>query len=246
MLSSYREWVAPAGLAGMVACLWRNETSMPREQRVLPDGCMDLIWCNGAVHVAGPDTRAFLATMKPGEMVTGVRFRPGAAPGVLGTPAYVLRDQRIRLDELWPGTTVTEQIAQAPDPAAALVTAIASRAMEPDRALGAVVARLRAGSGVAATASALGCTERALHRRCRDAFGYGPSTLRRILRFRMALRLARQGVPFADTAVQAGYADQAHMARDVRELAGMPLSQLLAANGANRSTPTPSGSCTTA
>jgi AraC-like DNA-binding protein len=62
----------------------------------------------------------------------------------------------------------------------------------------------------------------------------------------MALRLARQGVPFADTAVQAGYADQAHMARDVRELAGMPLSQLLAANGANRSTPTPSGSCTTA
>jgi hypothetical protein len=153
MLSSYREWAAPAGLAGMVACLWRNETSMPREQRVLPDGCMDLIWCNGAVHVAGPDTRAFLATMKPGEMVTGVRFRPGAAPGVLGTPAYVLRDQRIRLDELWPGTTVTEQIAQAPDPAAALVTAIASRAMEPDRALGAVVARLRAGSGVAATAA---------------------------------------------------------------------------------------------
>ncbi|MGH3769133.1 MAG: DUF6597 domain-containing transcriptional factor [Pseudonocardiaceae bacterium] len=246
MPSRYREWAAPAGLAGVVACLWRSETSTPREQRVLPDGCMDLIWMDGAVHVAGPDTRAFLAPMNPGEVIIGVRFRPGAAPGALGAPAHVLRDRRVRLDELWPGTTLTEWIAQAPEPAAALVAVIASREREPDRALGVVVTQLRAGSGVATTANALGWTERTLHRRCRDAFGYGPSTLRRILRFRLAVRLARQGVPFAATAARAGYADQAHMARDVRELAGVPLSQLVAVSGANRSTPRPSGSCTTA
>ncbi len=226
MRGSYREWPAPDGLAGVV-CLWRSETSAPREQRVLPDGCMDLIWMNGAVQVAGPDTRAFLAPMGPGQVVVGLRFQPGAAPGVLGVPAWALRDQRVRLEDLWPGTTVPQQIAEAPDPAAALADAIASRATEPDLALSAVLTRLRAGSGVRTTADALGWTERALHRRCRDAFGYGPSVLRRILRFRTALRLAGHGVPFAATAARAGYADQAHLAREVRALAGVPLGQLV-------------------
>jgi AraC-like DNA-binding protein len=222
----YREWPAPGRLAG-VACLWRSETSAPRQQRVLPDGCMDLIWMNGAVHVAGPDTRAFLVAMTPGQVVIGLRFRPGAAPGVLEVPAWALRDQRVRLEDLWPGTTVSQQITQAPDPATALADAVASRASEPEPALRAVLIRLRAGASVRATADALGWTERALHRRCRDAFGYGPSVLRRILQFRMALRLAGQGMPFATTAAQAGYADQAHLAREVRALAGLPLGQLV-------------------
>lgn len=227
MSSSYREQPAPAGLAGVVACLWRNETTAAREQRVLPDGCMDLIWMDGAVHVAGPDTRAFLAATGPGQVVTGLRFRPDAAPGVLGVPAWTLRDRRVRLEDLWPGTTISQQIAEAPDPATALTAAVASRAIEPDLALAAVLAHLRAGSSVAATAHALGWTDRALHRRCRDAFGYGPSVLRRILRFRVALRLAGQGVAFGVTAARAGYADQAHLAREVRALAGVPLGQLV-------------------
>jgi AraC-like DNA-binding protein len=62
---------------------------------------------------------------------------------------------------------------------------------------------------------------------CLDAFGYGPSVWRRIPRFRTALRLASRGVPVAVTAVRAGYADQAHLAREVRALAGVPLGQLL-------------------
>ncbi len=73
--------------------------------------------------------------------------------------------------------------------------------------------------------------------------------LRRILRFRAAVGLAREGVPAADAAARAGYADQPHLSREVRALAGVPLGTLLAAgqaDGANRSTPLPSGSCTTA
>ncbi|MFN2477857.1 MAG: helix-turn-helix domain-containing protein, partial [Pseudonocardiaceae bacterium] len=205
-------------------------TSVLREQRVLPDGCMDLIWMNGAVYVAGPDSRAFLATPDPGQLVTGLRFRPGAAPGVLGVPAAALLDRRVRLEELWPGSTISQQVAEAPDPIVALVTAVASRAWPPDIALEVVLARLRTGSSVAATADALGWTERALHRRCRNAFGYGPSVLRRILRFQGALRLAAQGVPFATTAARVGFADQAHLAREVRALAGVSLGQLIQAS----------------
>ncbi|MGH3911026.1 MAG: DUF6597 domain-containing transcriptional factor [Pseudonocardiaceae bacterium] len=225
----YREEPAPAGLVGLVACVWRDQAATRREQRVLPDGCIDLIWTDGAVYVAGPDTGAFVVTQEPGQPITGLRFHPAAAPGVLGVPAHVVRDQRVPLTELWSATSLAEQVAA--DPAAGLAAAVARRAsgpdVGPDPALREVLARLRAGSGVAATADALGWTERALHRRCRDAFGYGPSVLRRVLRFRVALRLASHGVPFAATAARAGYADQAHLAREVRALAGVPLGELL-------------------
>jgi AraC-like DNA-binding protein len=234
MLSSYREGPAPAGLAGVVACVWRNETTATRQLRVLPDGCMDLIWMDGAVHVAGPDTRAFLTTMGPRQVVTGLRFRPGAAPGVLGVPAWALRDQRLHLEDLWPGATVSQRIAEVPNPTAGLAAVVAARVTEPDLALSAVLSRLQTDSSVAATAAALGWTERTLHRRCRDAFGYGPSVLRRILRFRLALRVAGQGASFAATAACAGYADQAHLAREVRALAGVPLGQLIGGQRAHQ------------
>ena len=60
-VAGYREKPAPAGLAGMVACLWRDEASAARRQRVLPDGCMDLLWSDRTgVVVVGPNTTGFL------------------------------------------------------------------------------------------------------------------------------------------------------------------------------------------
>ena len=81
---------------------------------------------------------------------------------------------------------------------------------------------------VAATADLLGVGARQLHRRSLAAFGYGPKTLARILRLRRALDLARTGLPYAETAVRAGYADQPHLAREVKELSGRTLGELLA------------------
>jgi AraC-like DNA-binding protein len=58
------------------------------------------------------------------------------------------------------------------------------------------------------------------------AFGYGPKTLARVLRMRRALRLARGGVSLAEVAARCGYADQAHLAREVKDLAGVPITVL--------------------
>jgi AraC-like DNA-binding protein len=50
----------------------------------------------------------------------------------------------------------------------------------------------------------------------------------RILRLQRALALARRGHAFADVSATAGYADQAHLSREVKALAGVPLSELMA------------------
>lgn len=200
---------------------------------VLPDGCMDLLRTEGRLLIAGPDTRAFRPGPGLGGPWAGVRFRPGAGPALLGVPAHELRDRRVELADLWPGgeaRRLTERIDAAPDPAAALeelALRLAAAAPPEDPLVRAVAAALAAGRGVAATAEAVGLGARQLHRRSLAAFGYGPKTLARILRLQRALGLARSGVPLAETAARTGYADQAHLARDVRELAGTRLTALL-------------------
>lgn len=217
---------------------------------------MDLLWIGGRLTVAGPDTHAFTPDL-PGAAggggsadAVGVRFAPGIAPALLGVPAYELRDRRVDLTDLWPGPEsrrIAERLAAAGDPAAAL-EAVALRRMAlagpPDPLLRAVVDGLDAGCTVASVADTVGLGTRRLHRRSLDAFGYGPKTLARVLRLQRALALVRASVPYAEAAVLAGCADQAHLARETRDLAGLTLGAYAAL--ANSETPQPSGSSTTA
>ncbi|GAA2206366.1 hypothetical protein GCM10009850_018240 [Nonomuraea monospora] len=96
-----------------------------------------------------------------------------------------------------------------------------------DPAAPAIATALGKGRSVAEVAWDLGYSERQLHRRSLLAFGYAPKTLQRIVRFQHALRLARAGVPLAQVAITAGYADQAHLSNDVKRLSGVQMSHLL-------------------
>ncbi|MCX5051886.1 MULTISPECIES: helix-turn-helix domain-containing protein [unclassified Streptomyces] len=214
------------------AVVWTNTPSEAGVGRVLPDGCMDLLWHDGRLLVAGPDTRAYVAEGAPG-VWAGVRFYPGTAPHLLGVPAHELRDRRVALAELRPAAEVrrfTARVNAAAEPASGLeelALRLAANTAPPDPRLRHLVTALDEGRPVAATADELGLGARQLHRRALTAFGYGPKTLARVLRLQRALGLVRQGVPYAETAARAGFADQAHLARDVRQLAGMPLGELL-------------------
>ncbi|WP_069463977.1 helix-turn-helix transcriptional regulator [Actinacidiphila rubida] len=255
-MGDYREWAAGATPGVTV---WSRPGGTGR-YRVLPDGCMDIVWHDGTLLVAGPDTVAHVAHDPEDSHYAGLRFAPGVGPAVLGAPARELRDLRVPLDALWPGARVRELAGRAADegPAAALEAWAAARfrAMAPaDPVPGAVAAALAAGGTVSAVAAGTGLGERQLRRRCEAAFGYGPKTLARVLRLQRALALARAGTPFAEVAAEAGFADQPHLAREVRALAGVPLGELLrppaagdapSQDAANRSTALPSGSRTTA
>jgi AraC-like DNA-binding protein len=257
----YRELRAPAALAGLVECGWVATASADGVQQVLPDGCMDLVWTGAELLVAGPDTVAHDGRRRRGVTVAGLRFVPGALPSLLGVPAAPLHNRRVELVELAPGPAraALARLEVGEDPVAVLaglttrlpgappdrsVAALRRALAPPSAAAGPVEAGPVEAVSVAALADALGCTPRSVHRRCQAAFGYGPAVLRRVLRFRRATALLRSGVSPAEVAAAAGYADQPHLSRETRALAGASPRQL--ASGANRSTPLPSGSSTTA
>ena len=87
---------------------------------------------------------------------------------------------------------------------------------------------------VAGLARETGWTPRHLSARFRDEFGLSPKTAARVMRFDRARRLLQRrvaagGTPaLADLAAAVGYYDQAHLAREFRELAGCPPSTWLA------------------
>lgn len=217
-------------LAERIACVWHQVSESDTTHLVVPDACVDLIWGPDGLFVAGPDTGPMPALMTAGDTFQGIRFKPGAVGDLFGVPLHELRDLRVPLSAL-PGLRIDEDCAPRPGwRLKAMRSAVRQRLagsgpVEP--ATFAMAAALRAGRTVTEVAWDLGLSERQLHRRSVTAFGYAPKTLQRIVRFQRALRLARAGVPFAEVAAQAGYADQAHLSHDVKRLSGVPMRRLV-------------------
>lgn len=240
----YREFPPPTALRDLAECAWVLD-GPPATVRVLPDGCMDLMRMDGRVMVAGPDTTASVS-FRYGDPFVGLRFRPGVLPRLLRVPASELTNERVRLSELRRGFpqrgSLTELAATLASEEPRAETAPWSLAL-----LGHVTRRLATGSAVADVAAEIGWSSRTMQRHCAAVYGYGPATLRRILRFRRAVRLLDDGQPFGDVAADAGYADQPHLHREARALAGVPLASLRQdSSSANKSTQLPSGSATVA
>jgi AraC-like DNA-binding protein len=212
------------------AILWTRTTD-GTGQRVLPDGCMDLLWIEGELVVAGPDTSAYVDNSEPGIRYAALRFAPGTGPGFLGVPAREVRDTRVPLADLWSigrSRRLADRISTAPDAGLALEqAAVKLFDRPPDRLAAQVLSGVRRGVGVRDLAGSAGLSERQLHRRCLDAFGYGPKMLARVLRMNAALDRARAGLALAEVAAVSGYADQAHLTREVKALAGVTPSVLL-------------------
>ncbi|HLT59777.1 MAG TPA: helix-turn-helix domain-containing protein [Microlunatus sp.] len=242
--SQYRELAPPAALRPYVGCLWVQRLGPGDKgyrQPVLPDACLDLIALGDRVTVAGPATRGVTVTLLPETVTVGVRFRTGAAPALLGESAAGLRDLEVAVDQLWgqAGSRLLETTAELPDwrdRLRVLVDCLLARLPEarPIDPVGVGIPErltLRPRLGLADLADEVGLSERQLRRRVEEAVGYRPGLLARILRFQRFLDAARAAGPgrhLALVAAEAGYADQAHLTRESRELAGLPPAALLA------------------
>jgi len=242
-ISLYRAYPPIAALSDHVLCVWLQVITAGQtvHHRVLPDGCADLVWIGEAsAVVAGPATGPVLHPLAPGTEVIGVRLRPGAVAHVLGQPAHELSDRDTPLADVWDEkaaaplarvTHATSMEAKLASAQAALLRRVADLE-PPDRTLNAAIrwlARHPAGR-IDDLARALEVGTRRLHRQFTAAVGYGPKTFQRVIRLQRLLTLAgrdpgRSGL--AGLALSAGFADQAHMSREVRALAGVSPRVLL-------------------
>ncbi len=230
--TTYAEKAPPAYLAGDVHSVWRS--SFGTSSSILPDGCLDIVVAPDRVFVAGPDTTAWSSGYAVGAPLYGIRFLPGRAPRVLGVAASELLNQRVQLLDLWgrPAKRIVSKLYA--DPIPELTKLVAERLDRPevdpvDPLVDLAVRRLqRGGSRVTAVLRDLDLSDRQLRRRFASSVGYGPATYLRVARLQRVRDLAL-GTPLslADLAFEAGYADQAHLSRDVRELAGATARNLL-------------------
>jgi AraC-like DNA-binding protein len=222
---SYREYRPPPALEPVVACAWENEPAEDRAQRIVPDGCIDLIWeAERELVIAGADTSARSVALPGGVRSSGVRLRPGAAGALLGLPASELRDRQVPAALVWGerGARLEADVAEA-DPDRRLwllLDAVAQRRAAPDALVIAAAQRLALHTArVAGVAAELGVSERHLHRRTVAAVGYGPKLLARVARLRRLVAITDESL--AMRAFAAGYASQAHMSEEVRRLTGL-------------------------
>jgi AraC-like DNA-binding protein len=199
-------------------------------------------WTRGIVH--GPQSRYYVAGPKPSGTVIGAAFRPGMAGAVLGIPMSALVDRHVPFDELWGYSAVElmDELANARDVPAALrllEKALSARIHRPLLIHPAVAQALQpeyaqsAATRVDVVQSSTGYSSRHFIALFRSAVGLTPKHFYRIQRFsRVLTPLALRQAALADLAQDSGYADQAHLSREFRELAGVTPSsyQPLAAN----------------
>jgi AraC-like DNA-binding protein len=223
----YREY-RPVLPHPLVECSWEQRVdSDGYVQRVLPDACADLIVSTaGEATVVGPATSVQLPRLSGGERLYGLRLRSAAIGPALGLPAYELRDLQVPLRELFPAREagrIADQVRRGELPSF-LDPGVRERRVEH------ALAGLRRRARVGHIAEDLGMSSRHLRRLVLANTGLEPRTLSRIARFQRFLDLADHAdrPSLADLAARAGYADQAHLAREVRALSGLTPSALLA------------------
>lgn len=193
---------------------------------VMPDICCDIVWAAGRLTFTGPMTRA-RPTVHAGLDVTLFSFDPLDARAMIAAPLIDLTDQIVALDDVAPHLVdpilswIDSGAAGARSGSAPVVRA------EPDDRLRLAARSLRDGNSVGGTASAISLGERQFERVFETEFGVRPKVYARILRVRRAIQLIKSGVTLAAAAADAGYCDQSHFNRDVRNLTGLAPTNLL-------------------
>ena len=245
-------------LRGVVDRLWYVESGVEsaEPETICPDGRTELVVHLGApmreLREGGdrPQPRHLLVgqmerpvTIVPtgGLRMVGARLEPAALHRFLPVPQDRLVGQIVDLEAVWGAWTrqTAEQVAATADAHGALVAferaleVLVPAATPSDLPIEAAVARLHQTGGTASItrlAGDLGLGRRQLERRFRERVGLSPRLFGRIVRFQRAFH-ALEHETGAAVAARCGYADQAHLVREVRRFAGRTPSRLAEAEG---------------
>jgi AraC-like DNA-binding protein len=224
----------PAGrLTTFIEHFWIHDGRRPRDRwRIVPDCNGHLIFsvCKRAgsveaqLFVVGARSQYVDIDVTGRYLTVAARLRPGALTILTGVRASELTDRSVPLAELT-GHSARElldrmSMATSIDAQRQMATFLSRQfdcADTDSLSLGRLLTRTPT---VAAFAAALDLSKRSLYERSGQLVGLAPKRALRIARLHRALWLAEGRQPWSAVAAAAGYADQAHLTRDMQALLG--------------------------
>ena len=241
----YEEFPAPRESARVIECIWiltPNASGGEGFDRVYPDGATDIVVSagNAAAHGPAPSFR-WISSNVP---VVGFRIRRGAARTVLGMSPTELAAGPVSIEALWGrrGRELEERLAESCASTAqvaslgGLVAELVAGTGELDNAVLAAIDRVGHPRSTAMKdlAGEVGVSERQLRRRFENQVGLGIKHYARMMRFQRLLDTIRQSKRslgatspgWAGLACDHGFADQAHLIREVKAFSGLTPAEL--------------------
>lgn len=224
----YAEHPIPPALEGLVTAIWTLQGDGAPDERVAhdatPDGCIELIrriegqsWWGSEqpeLFATGLTETPVRFTMSGDARFVGVRLWPWAWAEIGGMPAPAFAGRWIPIDA---GSRPGILLAETDRIAEALAETLAGGSHDP---IAAAIPRSNSVGEIVATS---GVSHRGVQRWFARYIGIAPRRYIRLIRFRAAmLDFADPPATLAEQSSAHGFADQAHMARDFRALAGVP------------------------
>jgi AraC-like DNA-binding protein len=221
------ERIVPNGQAHLMVNLAENE--FRTHDAVHPERMVR----NAGAVLAGPHARSTVLDTREQCWLAAIQFRGGGACPFFAIPLTEVRNQVVQLDDLWgrDGKLLRERLLEAPTPRLKFRVfeemLLQYLAPKYDPAIQYAVAALKAGMSLSHVASRLALLPRTLQRRFSNQVGMTPKRFARVCRLQRVLRAVRLSTnpDWCGLAAEYGYADQAHLVHEFRELADMTPSE---------------------
>ncbi|HEX7846363.1 MAG TPA: helix-turn-helix transcriptional regulator [Chitinophagaceae bacterium] len=249
----YQVYDPSADLQSFVKCFWTLEdeaSENPVTQRVLPDGCMEMIFHYGDLYrqyfedgssiiqprsfIYGQITK-YLEIAPTGKSgIISARFFPDGLTPFIDIAVTDLTDSAVSLGQLFgdKGRILEEKVLSATTSTERIKIIeefLLARLAEPKaidnitKACVEVIVHSQGQLDVAELADKMNIHRRNIERRFTSAIGMSPKQLSRVVRLQATLKMLEQKnfTSLTSLAYENGYYDQAHFIKDFKEFTGM-------------------------
>ncbi len=256
----YNTYAPHNNLADFVKCYWTLEApkeTKPSKQKIVPDGCMEMIFHYGDLFKQYVKDEAFVVQPRCfvfGQITNSLAIEPTGTTGIFAVrflpdgfipfatlPLSVMENRAVPLQELF--GTDGEQLAQNMLNASShseRITIIETFLMQQIVAPAAidrvtklsveVIMQLNGQLSVQELSNQIQINRRQLERKFASVIGLSPKQLAKIIRLQAALKMlaGKQFTSLTSLAQEGSYYDQAHFIKDFKEFTGLSPKQFYA------------------
>ncbi len=259
---NYKTYSPDTALSAFIKCYWTLDfpkESIPEKQRIVPDGCMEMIFHGGDPYKQYMEDESYL--IQPQSFVFGqitqplyieptgdsaifaVRFHPEGFIAFATIPVNEMENKAIPLKELFKedGQHLGQAIlnSSSAEEKIKIVESFLLKKLSTqeasDRIVRAgveVIMQLNGQISVGELSEQMKINRRQLERKFSSVIGLSPKQLSKITRLQSTLKMlaTKQFTSLTDVAYENNYYDQAHFIKDFKEFTGMSPKKFYAGN----------------